>query len=108
MVFETLVGLLESLLKLGVACICGPSHPEERLGEAVLSALGPMLEWYVYVDQTQGNRKKVFSATCQQLLCPCLQLYSSLQPQWTGPECVAMESDVTSGLVAVFESLFRR
>lgn len=100
------VGLLESILVLGVAC-CDPSHPIEGLREAVLPALGPLLECYVYVDQTQGNRKKAFSATCQHLLCPCLQLYSSLQAHGTGTgsECAAM---VTSGLTAIIKSLFRR
>ena len=104
---STKVALLERILALGVAC-CGPSPPVEGLHGAVLSALGRVLECYVYVDQTQGNRKKVFSATCQQLLCPCLQLYSSLQARGVGSECTTMENTVTSGLKAIFKSLFRR
>lgn len=98
---------MEHILALGVAC-CGPSHLAEGLREAVLSALEPALKCYVYVEQTQGNRKKVFSATCQHLLCPCLQLYSSLQVWETRSECVAMEKTVANGLMAVFKSLFRR
>lgn len=105
--FAIQVGLLEHMLVLGVAC-CVSSHPAEGLREAVLCALGLLLALYIYVDQTQGNRKKVFLATCQQLLCPCLQLYSSLHTQDTSSQCIALETALSSGVVAIFKSLFQR
>ena len=101
--------LLENLLVLSVAC-CSPSPPAKGLRGAVLCALRCVLEWFVYVDGTQGNRKKAFSATCHQLLCPCLQLYSSLHGRETDREMDGEtdRGDVIGGLTAVFKSLFRR
>lgn len=87
---------------LGVACF---SHTHLSLQRAVSPVLDAMLEYYVTLEDTLGNKKKLFTATCNQLLCPALQLRGLLQrslPSQHG------SSGIINGLEGIFKSLFRR
>lgn len=70
-----------------------------------------MLEYYVSVEETLGNKKKLLTATCNQLLRPALQLRGLLDSpsQCGGSQCggVVMQ-DISDGLEGIFASLFRR
>ena len=92
---------MESILKLGVACF---SHSHSILQSSVTPVLQVMLEYYGSVEETLANKKKLFSATCNQLLCPALQL-KGLLLDWCEPELV---SGILNGLEGIFLSLFRR
>lgn len=99
------VSLLESSLRLGVACF-RHTHSLELQG-AVVPALASLLEYYVYLEGRQANCKKVFTATCNQLLCLTLQLnglVESTPPEATAPRLTA----IRHALGAIFKSLFRR
>lgn len=92
---------MESVLKLGVACF---SHSHSSLQPSVTPVLQVMLEYYCSVEESLANKKKLFSATCNQLLCPALRL-RGLLVDWSGPEPV---SSILNGLEGIFLSLFRR
>lgn len=98
------VGLLESILRLGVACF---SHTHLALQPAVLAVLACVLQCYGQLEDTQGNKKKLFTATCGQLLCPALELKGRLLA--SPPDCgVDTFNTLTLGLEAIFKSLFKR
>lgn len=98
------VGLLESILRLGVACF-SPTHL--ALQTAVFAALAHVLLCYGHLEETQGNKKKLFTATCGQLLCPALELKGCLLA--SPPDCgVDTVSTIMLGLEAIFKSLFKR
>ena len=92
------VDLLESMLKLGVACF---SHTHSALRSAVSPALYCVLEYYASLEEMLGNKKKLFTATCKQLLHPALRLSCLLQ----GREG---DAGVAGGVARILRSLFRR
>lgn len=109
---KTKVTLLESVMLLGVACF-SHTHPQQ-LQPTLLPALLCTLDYYRYLETTQGNPKKVFMSACQQLLCPALRLHGLLltvvTPYQEGGACCG-ESSVTpviNALKNIFKSLFKR
>lgn len=95
---------MESILKLGVACF---GHSHVSLQSSVAPVLQYMLEYYASVEEMLANKKKLFSATCHQLLCPALQLRGLLSGFPSQCEGVLV-STILSGLEGIFLSLFRR
>lgn len=98
------VGLLESILTL---CVASFSHAHQQGPESgLLQCLQCGLEYYSYLESVQGNPKKVFTSTCQQLLCPALRLHSLL-----GTQAIPYQESVAKvigGIENIFKSLFRR
>lgn len=66
--------------------------------------LDSMLQYYDNVEDTLGNKKKLFAATCNQLLCPALQLRGLLQHS----PSPCKSNDIVTGLDGILKSLFRR
>lgn len=95
---------MESILKLGVACF---SHSHLPLQSCVTPVLQYMLEYYASIEEMLANKKKLFTATCHQLLCPALQLRGLLLGCSAQCEQVLV-SAILSGLEMIFQSLFRR
>ena len=85
-----------------MACLRTSQH---QLLPTLFLTLESLLKYYIYLEGTQGNRKKVFSATCHHLLCPGIRLWSLLQ-EFDDKECAESAALITKGLEAVFMSLF--
>ena len=104
--FLSQVPLIGSVLELGVAYL---RHTHQLLYPILFPAMKAILNYYIYLESCQGNRKKVFSAICNHLLYPSLRLMSLLRAYpYEGNLSVDMISPVTGGLEAIFRSLFSR
>ena len=97
---------MESMLKLGVAA---SSHAHKRVESGMMPVLRSLLQWFSGFEETLANKKKLFAATCRQLLCPALQLHGLLCPSPSSCHVGGVPiSDIVSGLEGIFKSLFRR
>lgn len=109
------VSLLESLLKLSVAALSTADDDDAPRREfccsSLLPALRALLKFHVYLEHTQGNRKKVFSCACQQLLCLAMQLRSlleKLEGNLEEEEKQRVLGDICEDLTAFYKSLFNK